>query len=866
MIERDGIWTGSFGIDDEAYIVQLKDKLFSGSAADETVIYRVSDVGTDFMDYGWGLDDELIPPPEAIEALPSVILPATGTLRELRIDIIADFEYWTEYKDNTTSQINDLFHQIDAIYQRDLGIKLTVDELLIYTNSDNPFNGLTDAYDVLYRLRDLNHARVLPFNSFGLTHLKSGKNFDGSVIGLAYVNTVCGDVRYATGISQNYRSFTTSDLLVTAHEIGHNLGASHDTDADGRFIMWPTASSTVTMEFSAKSVAAIEPNKSKSCFSNYVGEDTTPDPFELPAQTDVPVYTLVQAQTVVVSGINAPTQMSITYPGKYSINGRLETSEPRTVNAGDKIYVLLKSGGASETRSTTLTIGGLSAEFKVTSEKPDTRPDPFSFPSVTDANPGQRYDRSSSQLSGFNTDTPISITGGEYCLGTTSTCTQYPEKWTDQPGTVKWATGWVLIRNRASTEYGKSTVATLNIGGVTADFIITTKDTPQFTATVRTPENGTVTPASQKVKEGERAVFNVAPNANYTINGVTGCDGTLSGNTYTTAPMTKDCTITAYFKQSTYIVSASSGQGGSIDPSSRSVTHGQTASFTLQPDNGYQIDEVAGCNGSLSGTTYTTGQITANCQVTATFKLIPETCNQVTATLEEHYEAGRVWSEYTGRCWGTFCYGGQWNIYTVGSDILISHNGQEIHTLHEMSGQPNVWWPGSCPNPDPLPPSIDSVSNPVVKKIGEEGDNVVFELTVSGKASDPNNNLAKIEFGAAANTTVCQGTNEFSCSIQVRWAKADLPVTVENAFGVIATDQSGLTAMHIFPEVKLENTIQPTCHTSSNLVHSQEGRAYQKWNVLFYANGSNTYLGLNNNITSLQESSPGVWNKVNGCN
>ncbi|WP_156033363.1 BACON domain-containing protein [Candidatus Magnetobacterium casense] len=43
----------------------------------------------------------------------------------------------------------------------------------------------------------------------------------------------------------------------------------------------------------------------------------------------------------------------------------------------------------------------------------------------------------------------------------------------------------------------------------------------------------------------------------------------------------------------------------------------------MTPNTGYSIGSVTGCGGSLSGNTYTTGAITANCTVTATFSLSP---------------------------------------------------------------------------------------------------------------------------------------------------------------------------------------------------------------------------------------------------
>lgn len=68
-----------------------------------------------------------------------------------------------------------------------------------------------------------------------------------------------------------------------------------------------------------------------------------------------------------------------------------------------------------------------------------------------------------------------------------------------------------------------------------------------------------------------------------------------------------------------YLVSSIAGQGGSISPASLSVTSGQTTSFTLIANTGYRIAGATGCNGNLAGNLYTTGTITADCAVTASF-------------------------------------------------------------------------------------------------------------------------------------------------------------------------------------------------------------------------------------------------------
>lgn len=69
-------------------------------------------------------------------------------------------------------------------------------------------------------------------------------------------------------------------------------------------------------------------------------------------------------------------------------------------------------------------------------------------------------------------------------------------------------------------------------------------------------------------------------------------------------------------------VTATAGANGSISPVFRDVPNGQTTTFTVTPNAGFTA-AAAGCNGQLAGTTYTTGQVVAACNVNASFTAIP---------------------------------------------------------------------------------------------------------------------------------------------------------------------------------------------------------------------------------------------------
>lgn len=68
-----------------------------------------------------------------------------------------------------------------------------------------------------------------------------------------------------------------------------------------------------------------------------------------------------------------------------------------------------------------------------------------------------------------------------------------------------------------------------------------------------------------------------------------------------------------------FLVSASSTGGGSLDPVEQRVEEGQRATLSVIPDDGYKLDQISGCGGSLEGNQYRTAPVNADCEVVASF-------------------------------------------------------------------------------------------------------------------------------------------------------------------------------------------------------------------------------------------------------
>ena len=118
---------------------------------------------------------------------------------------------------------------------------------------------------------------------------------------------------------------------------------------------------------------------------------------------------------------------------------------------------------------------------------------------------------------------------------------------------VQWSDA-STVNPRTDTNVG----ANIN---VTASFALNS-----YPVTASASGNGTIGPASSNVAHGSTVTFNVVAADGASIRQVTGCGGTLTGNTYTTAPITSACAVNASFvANSTTLSTKSSGGGGSFD-------------------------------------------------------------------------------------------------------------------------------------------------------------------------------------------------------------------------------------------------------------------------------------------------------------
>jgi len=202
-------------------------------------------------------------------------------------------------------------------------------------------------------------------------------------------------------------------------------------------------------------------------FESRTIQDTVPDDFSFDAISDTELSSVQTSNAITVAGISVQTTVSVVN-GEYSIGCTNDfVANAGTILLGESVCVRHTSSDQTfVTTSTTLTMGGVSADFESTT-LPDVTPDAFSFSAVDDVPINSTEQSETISPEGFQVAIPISITNGEYSINCAS------EGFTSVTGEIA-PTETVCVRHTTSSDYLTQAETILDINGVTANFVSTT--------------------------------------------------------------------------------------------------------------------------------------------------------------------------------------------------------------------------------------------------------------------------------------------------------------------------------------------------------------------------------------------------------
>ncbi len=212
-------------------------------------------------------------------------------------------------------------------------------------------------------------------------------------------------------------------------------------------------------------------------------DDAVPDSFTFNAQTTTSLGTWVESNTITISGINVASPLSITN-GEYRIgSGSFSTANSTITNGQTLVVRVMSANSLDQARSTTLTVGGVSSTFTVTtqSSSADTTPDNFTLVDFNTTSIDRWVESAAISITGITAPSPISITNGEYKIGS--------DDFTANASTINNNQS-VTVRVRSSASLNTTTSANLTVGGVSDAFEVTTQS-----VIARTDNTNCVAPA-----------------------------------------------------------------------------------------------------------------------------------------------------------------------------------------------------------------------------------------------------------------------------------------------------------------------------------------------------------------------------------
>ncbi len=152
----------------------------------------------------------------------------TGPLFVAELAFEADFEFFQANGSSVAATVTDIesvLNGVNVIYQNGLELTHRITTVLVRTAEPDPYTATNSnlLLDEFIAEWISNQGAIIR----DVAHLMTGKILDGTIIGIAEVQSVCDALR-AYGLSQSRFSVSMPDrVALTAHELGHSWAAVH---------------------------------------------------------------------------------------------------------------------------------------------------------------------------------------------------------------------------------------------------------------------------------------------------------------------------------------------------------------------------------------------------------------------------------------------------------------------------------------------------------------------------------------------------------------------------------------------------------------------------------------------------------------
>lgn len=228
-----------FSIDDEkvegmiigrggSYFVEAAAKYSPAARSTDYIIYQASDLLPEITRTCGTLDDQINrETKQFVTTMSSGVTPEVfSPFRVVQIATEADYEYVSALGSSSAanSDILSVMNAVQGIYQRDIGLTFTVAFQHSWATPNEPYSASGDAAAVLIEFTNYWNANFAN-RPRDLAHLWTGRNLGGPA-GVAWQGVVCRDGSHSYGLS-DLETMAPFRVGIPAHEIGHNLNATH---------------------------------------------------------------------------------------------------------------------------------------------------------------------------------------------------------------------------------------------------------------------------------------------------------------------------------------------------------------------------------------------------------------------------------------------------------------------------------------------------------------------------------------------------------------------------------------------------------------------------------------------------------------
>ncbi|GGX72142.1 zinc-dependent metalloprotease family protein [Saccharospirillum salsuginis] len=151
------------------------------------------------------------------------------------LELVFDSAFQQRYPDTHSDQALSILNMVEGYYKNALDIGF--DALTIEFPNTELFSTTTDSDGFLNAIQTNRSDLDFLKNDQSLLHVVTGRDFDGSTVGIAFVGVLCSRA-YGVGTTQIVGNDMPLTALTVTHELGHNFGANHDNSSCGNgFVM-----------------------------------------------------------------------------------------------------------------------------------------------------------------------------------------------------------------------------------------------------------------------------------------------------------------------------------------------------------------------------------------------------------------------------------------------------------------------------------------------------------------------------------------------------------------------------------------------------------------------------------------------------